>query len=63
MIVSGQAWPYDTDTNLTALVDVDFEAALRNASRTGPYIMCESYIGSPRLESMSVSSHLTCLPP
>ncbi|KAK0856143.1 hypothetical protein LTR87_017925 [Friedmanniomyces endolithicus] len=34
-----QTWPLDTYTNLTADVDVDFQAALGNAGRTGPYIM------------------------
>ncbi|KAK3669724.1 hypothetical protein LTR78_010407 [Recurvomyces mirabilis] len=34
-----QAWPADTDTNLTAGVDVEFQAAFENAGRTGPYIM------------------------
>ncbi|KAK1049053.1 hypothetical protein LTR74_017403 [Friedmanniomyces endolithicus] len=34
-----QTWPADTDTNLTAGSDVDFQAAFENAGRTGPYIM------------------------
>ncbi|KAK6369700.1 hypothetical protein LTR81_027982, partial [Elasticomyces elasticus] len=34
-----QAWPADTETNLTATVDVAFKAALENADRIGPYIM------------------------
>ncbi|KAK5677294.1 hypothetical protein LTR17_027713 [Elasticomyces elasticus] len=34
-----QTWPADTYTNLTADVDVGFQAAFENTGRTGPYIM------------------------
>lgn len=37
-----QAWPLDTDTNITATPDQAFQSALKKAGKTGPYIMGKS---------------------
>lgn len=34
-----QAWPLNVDNNITATPDQAFQAALKNAGKTGPYIM------------------------
>ena len=36
-----QAWPLDVDSNITATPDQAFQSALKNAGKTGPYIMGE----------------------
>ena len=36
-----QAWPLNTDQNITAVPDNAFQTALKNAGRTGPYMMGE----------------------
>ncbi|KAK4904838.1 hypothetical protein LTR49_025768 [Elasticomyces elasticus] len=43
--IDGQTWPADTYANLTADVDVDFQAAFENTGRTGPYIMAKMHTG------------------
>lgn len=37
-----QAWPLNVDANITATPDQTFQSALKNAGKTGPYIMGES---------------------
>lgn len=37
-----QAWPLDTDQNITATPDQTFQTALKNAGKTGPYMMGRS---------------------
>lgn len=41
-----QAWPLDVDKNITSSPDKAFQSALKNAGRTGPYIMCKLCKGS-----------------
>lgn len=41
-----QAWPLDVDKNMTSSPDKAFQSALKNAGRTGPYIMCKLCKGS-----------------
>ena len=40
-----QAWPLDVDKNITVSPDVAFQSALKNAGRTGPYMMGKSSKG------------------
>ncbi|KAK4498960.1 hypothetical protein PRZ48_009471 [Zasmidium cellare] len=37
-----QAWPLDVDQNITASPDLAFQSALKNAGKTGPYMMAMS---------------------
>ncbi|EME38448.1 glycoside hydrolase family 71 protein [Dothistroma septosporum NZE10] len=37
-----QAWPLDVNQNITASPDLAFQSALKNAGKTGPYIMAMS---------------------
>ncbi|SMQ51069.1 unnamed protein product [Zymoseptoria tritici ST99CH_1A5] len=37
-----QAWPLDVEANITASPDQAFQSALKNAGKTGPYIMAMS---------------------
>ena len=37
-----QAWPLDVNANITATPDQAFQSALKNAGKTGPYIMGKS---------------------
>lgn len=41
-----QAWPLDTHQNITATPDDAFQTALKNAGKTGPYVMGKSKQGT-----------------
>lgn len=55
-----QAWPLDIDANITTSPDLAFQSALKNAGRTGPYIMGEWRQGMSQVNKWLILSQ-ACL--